>query len=117
MAIEHTPQTVTKTIKREIAATNLNLGRFVEMVEGVPTPRYPVTIDYGFVDYLLDENGVKVGVEAAGSLGSVSVPPDRVMDIWLTPVTLADGTQTVLAELISAKTDAEIAFHLEQQAQ
>jgi hypothetical protein len=61
MAIELPPQ-VTNTIVPEYAATNINFSRQIQNIAGVLTPIYNANISYERKDYIVDANGVKIGL-------------------------------------------------------
>lgn len=61
MAIELPPQ-VTNTIVPEYAATNINFNRQVQNVSGALVAVYTANISYERKDYIVDANGVKIGL-------------------------------------------------------
>jgi hypothetical protein len=114
MAIENAPEQIALNLKKEVAATSVVLGRLVQKnpETGAIEVIYPVTINYGFVTYELDAEGNKTDVYGAGDMGSFRLPPEELQALWMIPVTLEDGTQTVLAEVIANATDAAIQSRL-----
>jgi hypothetical protein len=110
MTIDREPEALSLLLKKEIGATAVILGRMVQRnpETGAIEVVFPVTINFGFVTYELDADGNKTGIYESGDMGSFQLEPAELYALWMTPVTLSDGTQTVLAEVISTSTDNAI---------
>lgn len=114
MAINDPIQTVTLRLKREVTSRNTKLMRTIvqDASTGYYTAQYPIEIDIEAVTYELDANDNKIDIYDHQFLGNVSLTAEEIGALWLTPVTLQDGTATVLGELLAAKIDQLIAVKL-----
>ena len=119
MAVSLPPQ-VTTTVVPEYAATNINFNRQVQNISGVLTAVYNANISYERKDYIVDSNGVKVGLitlntpnnEELGPLdptrGNINLTQDETMLLF----SKVPEAGKVLGEVIADEADALIHAHL-----
>jgi hypothetical protein len=120
MAISLPPQTTT-TVVPEYAATNIIFNRQIHNIAGVLTAVYNASVSYERKDYIVDSNGVKVGLitlnnqnnEELGmnndpTRGNINLTQDETMLLF----SKMPEAGKVLGEVIADEADALIHAHL-----
>lgn len=107
MAINEPIKEISLRLKKEITSKNTKLKRIVSKNEatGYYEPQYPIEIDIEAITYELDANDNKIDIYEYQELGNVSLSGEEILSLWMEPITLADGTATVLGEVLATKID------------
>lgn len=108
MALNDLSETRTLNTVTETAALQTVLWRnMIETPDGGGVfPDYPVSCKYASATYEVDENGHKVRIiEKNLNPHEIVFRPEELYPLYMLPITLGDGTQTVLGELLCDKVD------------
>ena len=116
MAITKPTQTLTLSIKEEITSRDTHLMRIVQKNEqtGFYESQFPIRIFAESITYELDAEGNRIDIYDRRDLGSFDLTAEDIGALWMEPITLQDGTVTVLGELLATKLDQVIGQRVNQ---
>jgi hypothetical protein len=111
------PQT-TGTLHPEYAATSISFNRNIQNINGVLTPVFTGNIAYERKDYLVDANGVKIGILSNDGHAGPAMDQSKSGQIWLDAEKLAalfstaPASSKVIGEVIADMADEQIRLDL-----
>lgn len=114
MGIEKQTQVLQYSLKEEIASRSMVITRTVTS--------NPINVTFSAIiyphstTYELDADNKKVDIYEEKDLGPIFLSPDQVMSLFTIPVTLKDGTQSYIGEVIANFADQIIANHVGMEA-
>lgn len=104
--------TTQSNIQTETVAHNLTISRTYNVAPGVPAgidPIYYIGLSYGDNEFLVDSEGKRTRLISQGLNGkNIFLTNEQVGTLFMTPIKKADGTDTVLGELLAELMDAVI---------
>lgn len=109
MAIRPKPtETITIALETELTARTTFLRRIVQQDPdtGFYGAVYPIEVDSEEITYQVDADGNRVDIYDRRLMGNFTLDPAEVYALWAEVVTLQDGSQVALGELIAGKIDA-----------
>lgn len=112
MAVVPKPaETVTLTLETELTARTTFLRRVVAQDPGTGfwIAHYPIEVDSEEITYRVDDQGNKLDIYDCKLMGNFTLEPSEVAALWGEVVTLQEGSQLTLGELIAGKIDAILA--------
>lgn len=113
MAITEKQEQVSTLV--EVASRCIEMNRIISIQDGEEKKEFPITIRPMRTTFILDADNKKTAILKQEPLNVFSLNNEQVMEMFTTPVTLQDGTQTVLGELLSVLTDQLIQQELSKQ--
>lgn len=110
MAIEKLTRTKQYVLKPEIASRVMLFFRHVvDNGDGTISKTYTAVIHPKKIEYELNELNEQIGIYEESNLPEFEVSHEQLMTLFTVPVTLTDGTQTYVGEIISNFADQLIA--------
>jgi len=110
MAIQKEVQTVTYSLREEIASRVLLLTRTIK--EDPIRVEFGVTIHPSSIIYKVDAEGNKIGIYKTTLLKEFDVSDAQLMGLFGIQITLGDGTVSYIGEVLSNFADQLIASNL-----
>ncbi len=111
MAIQQEPQIQVLTTQTEVASSNINLSRdVVDNENGTVSEIFGCKITPAVIVYTVDTNNTRTGIQSNTKVADIFVSPEQLNQLFGIQITLADGTKSVIGEVMSSFADQLIAL-------